>query len=235
MTAASDVFQGKYILPMRPEEEIQVVRRFFGSRHGYFVEVGANDPQNLSQTFHLEEAGWTGALIEPQPALVAALRRQRKAKVFGVACSSPENSGKTMQLHLAGSHSSFDPRLNVATVATTGAIDVPTRTLDEVLTEADAPVPIDFLSIDVEGHEIEVLRGLGFSHWRPRLILVEDLVMNLRLHHFLRMQGYKWWGRTGLNSWYVPAEAEQRVSWLGQWQFSANIIWRRPFVICARA
>ena len=53
---------------------------------------------------------------------------------------------------------------------------VPTRTLDSILEEAEAPAPIDLLSIDVEGHETEVLRGFDFGRWQPLLILIEDHV-----------------------------------------------------------
>ena len=48
--------------------EQELVREFFaGVRDGFFVEVGANRPQQESQTWHLEQLGWTGVLIEPQP------------------------------------------------------------------------------------------------------------------------------------------------------------------------
>jgi FkbM family methyltransferase len=47
------------------------------------------------------------------------------------------------------------------------AIDVKVRTLDEVLSEAKAQVPIDLMSVDVEGHELEVLSGFDFERWQP--------------------------------------------------------------------
>jgi len=111
-------------------------------------------------------AGWNGLLVEPQPRLADELRRQRSAKVFAVACSSRRNSGTRMPLHLAGPHSSFDERLNLATVRPHGLIEVPVRTLDDILIEAGAP-RIDFISIDVEGHELEVLDGLNLARWSP--------------------------------------------------------------------
>ena len=45
--------------------EMRLVAEFFGDTKGYFVEVGANDPRERSQTWHLEQNGWTGILIEP--------------------------------------------------------------------------------------------------------------------------------------------------------------------------
>jgi FkbM family methyltransferase len=203
-----------------PDVENELKEAFFaGARTGYFVEVGANDPEYLSQTWHLEERGWTGVLVEPQPELAAELARRRRAKVYPVACSSPRQAGRTMALHLAGIHSSFDPDLNISTTRAEGAVEVPVKTLDEILVDAGAPAPIDFLSIDIEGHEIEALEGFDFARWRPRLILIEDLAMNLAVHRCLTAHGYKWMRRTGLNSWYVPADASVEIGLFARWQF----------------
>jgi len=63
------------------------------------------------------------------------------------------------------------------------------------------------------------LSGLTLERWRPRLILMEDLALNLHIHRALTARGYKWVRRTGLNSWYVPADSPMRISPFGQWQF----------------
>jgi hypothetical protein len=53
---------------------------FFGaSQQGFFVEVGANQPQQRSQSWQLEETGWRGVLAKPQPDLAECLRRSRNA------------------------------------------------------------------------------------------------------------------------------------------------------------
>lgn len=202
-----------------PDNETAMVRDFFGNKpKGYFVDVGANDPVKNSQSWHLEQIGWTGVLVEPQPALADQLRRTRAARVFAVACSSPRNAGGTLPLHIAGAYSSLDPALMVAGVTPSAPIEVPVRTLDAVLTEANAPAPLDLLSLDVEGHEIEVLSGFDFPRWRPQLILLEDHVIDLAKHHFMRRAGYLLVRRTGLNAWYVPPERAFPLGWLGGWQ-----------------
>ena len=215
------------ILP--PDDETRLVREFFGGATGYFVDVGANDPEIGSQSWHLEQAGWTGILVEPQPDLAARLMQARKAKVFAVACSAPANAGKSMPLYLAGPLSSLSENLMDATRTAEAAVAVPVRTLDQVLTEAAARAPIDFLSIDVEGHAREVLQGVDLARWRPRLILVEDHVMNLRLHRHLRSRDYQWIRRTGLNSWYVPADAALPIGAFGRWQFFRKYVLGVPF------
>ena len=85
-----------------PNHEMRLVGAFFGDIKGYFVEVGANEPRERSQTWFLEQAGWTGVLVEPQPDLAVQLRAKRKARVFEVACSSPENAGRNLSFHVAG-------------------------------------------------------------------------------------------------------------------------------------
>lgn len=213
-----------------PEQEEGLVRQFFaGGAPGFFVEVGANEPKTESQSFHLEQEGWTGVLIEPQPDLAAKLRAQRKAVVCEVACSSPERAGTTMRLYVAGAFSSFDPRLAVTGVRPEKAIDVPVRTLDAVLREAGAPHPLDLLSVDVEGHELEVLAGFDFAYWRPRLILLEDHVTSLDKHAYLTRAGYRLIRRTGLNGWYVPRAEAPALDWTGRWQILRKYYLALPF------
>jgi FkbM family methyltransferase len=209
------------IFPLEVENTLK--EAFFRSASsGFFVEVGANEPKTNSQTWHLEQLGWRGILIEPQPALAHELKKQRRAAVFGCACSSPQNAGKMLPFKVAGVagiHSSLNLDFFVAGTHSDAIINVPVRTLDDILAEANAPTPIDLLSIDVESHEIDVLNGLTLTQWRPRLILIEDLALDPRLHRVLRARGYKWVRRTGLNSWYVPIDSEMTVSPFGCWQF----------------
>jgi hypothetical protein len=108
-------------------------------------------------------------------------------------------------------------------------IDVPVRTLDQILSEADAPQPIDLLSVDVEGHELDVLRGLDFARWRPRLILLEDHVTSTSKHNFLRRNGYALMRRTGLNGWYVPREDAPRLGLRGRLEILRKYYLALPF------
>jgi FkbM family methyltransferase len=204
----------------RGEHEASLLRDYFNGRAtGFFVDVGAADPRDGSQSWQLEQAGWSGILVEPRPDFAAKLRQVRRATVFEAACSAPQNAGRTMQLHLYGGCSSLNDQLVVAGMKPQGDISVLVRTLDDILTEAHAPAPVDFVSIDVEGHESEVLAGFDLARWRPPLILIEDHALDLRLHRLLLSRGYRWVRRTGLNGWYVPADSPMRVGWLGWLQF----------------
>jgi FkbM family methyltransferase len=222
--------------PSQQEEE-KLVRDFFdGETKGFFVEVGANHPTEGSQTWHLEQIGWTGVLVEPQPDLAAFLVTARKnARVFATACTSPDNAGQSLPLHVDGARSALDPDRMAPGARADYMISVPTRTLDSILHEADAPVPLELLSIDVEGHEIEVLRGFDFAHWQPLLILVEDHVGHLRTHRHLKRHGYRLIRRLGNNGWYVPDHDRTPVSASERWEIARKYYLALPFRVLRNA
>ncbi len=87
---------------------------------------------------------------------------------------------------------------------------MPVRTLDSILMRPRRRHRFDFLSIDVEGHEIEVLRGFDFARWQPRLILLEDHVADLSKHRYLVASGYRIIRRYENNGWYVPRGSAER-------------------------
>jgi FkbM family methyltransferase len=212
--------------------EKQLVWEFFGRRrNGFFVEVGANEPHSGSQTWLLEQNGWRGVLVEPQAALCEQLRSARKnSRVFQVACSSPEKEGEATLF--IGSHSgvsTLEKQIDSHGTQFVGTERVKLTTLDKVLSEAGAD-KIDFLSLDVEGHEIEVMRGFNFEKYRPRLILIEDGVRTLDKHRFLTRHGYKLVKRTTLNNWYVPkGQPFHMTFWLERLELFRKMFLGLPF------
>ncbi len=200
-------FVGRRILRGKapPGAEQELVQAFFGGRKdGFFVDVGANDPYQDSQSYHLECLGWTGLLIEPLPAYCELLRSKRSARVVQLACSSPANHGRFLPIQVAGVHSTLEAQPIAIGANATSVIQVETRTLDAILTDNGVSAGFDLLSIDVEGHEMEVFKGFTFDRWRPRLVLLEDHVTSHYKHRHMVRNGYKLLLRTGLNSWYVP-------------------------------
>jgi FkbM family methyltransferase len=229
----NEIESGADAFDAREQEE---VRAFFAhARSGYFVEVGANHPTFASQTWHLEQLGWRGLLVEPQPDLAENLRRQRSARVFAVACSSPANAGQRMTFHVAGALSSLERERMAPGAELQRVIEVPVRTLDDILAEVQAPVPLDLLSLDVEGHELKVLEGFTFARWRPRLVLLEDHVGDLDKHRFVTAAGYKLIRRVENNGWYVPADAAVEVTPAQRWEIVRKYYLALPFRVLRNA
>jgi FkbM family methyltransferase len=200
-------FDKKHISQFRnlPHGEQDLIREFFGNKpNGFYVDLGANEPIIESQTYHLENIGWSGLLIEPLPHYIKLLKEQRSGKVIEYACSSKENHNEVVDIVVAGGHST----LNIAPIAigTTAneTIKVTCRTLDSILEESNVPTGFDFISIDIEGHEMEMFKGFTLEHWKPKLVLLEDHVINHEKHNHMTQHGYQVILRTGLNSWYVP-------------------------------
>ena len=189
------------------------VWEFFGcAEEGTYVEVGANDPKCLSQTYLLEKMGWRGVLVEPLPEFAAALRRDRpNSRVFEVAVSAPGKTGEA-DFHVAGTLSSLDQNSKDNSTEYDRVLRVRVVTLDSILEEAMIR-KVDFLSVDTEGTEIDVFRGFDVRKYQPALILVEDVVDDLKLHRHLTSPpyGYRLVRRTGFNNWYVPADSPSRV------------------------
>lgn len=159
-------------------------------RDGWFVEAGANDGFQQSNTYHLARfQGWRGVLIEPTPPLAEACRKTRpESQVYACALGPPELSGKVVQLRYAGLMTAVCGALGDTETEKKRAaeglkiqalepqelvFDAPVRTLTELLFESHTPKDFDLLSLDVEGYELDVLKGLHLAHHSPRLICVE--------------------------------------------------------------
>jgi len=196
-------------------EDVLLWQHFGRRTNGFFVEIGANHPTLFSQTWLFEQQGWTGILVEPLAAKCALLRAHRPhSRVFQAAIAAPEQRGRAKFTVAAGddmlSGLTVDPRTTAAAVE-----EVQVRTLDDVLAEAGHP-RIDLLSIDVEGLELQVLRGFDLERYRPAVMLVEDHLQRLEVHRHLVGRGYRLVKRTGCNNWYVPREAEFSLSTPGE-------------------
>ncbi len=200
-------------LPTKQHEEYlekYLIWEFFDfSRTGFFVEVGAFHSIILSQTWLLERVGWKGILIEPNPDQAQELHANRPASiVHQVAVSSPEKTG-TATFYVNKEYSSLSPNVMDNTRGYEKEITVSVTTLDELL-EREGNTPVDFISIDVEGTELDCLKGFSINRHRPRLIITEDVVLTLDLHRYLLSHGYRLFRRIQWENWYVPSDSDRR-------------------------
>ena len=194
--------------------EDRILDKLFQSkRDGVCVEVGANNGVDGSTSLHFEDLGWDCILVEPNPALCREIRGRRKARLFECAASS--ESG-TAILHVAvGAEQAHavsalgDERRSAQILQEHGfrtePVEVPIRRLDDILDEARPTDGIDFISIDVEGHELELLKGFSLDRWRPVILIIEDnsSMWESAVSDYLKAQGYVRFRRTGVNDWYA--------------------------------
>ncbi|MFS8038059.1 FkbM family methyltransferase [Xanthobacter sp. AM11] len=182
------------------------------------MEVGAYDPIFQSQTYHLELVGWDGLLVEPMPDFAENLTRSRKARVRQCACVAPGEAarGSIRLLDLRGGST---VRFTAKMAANQTVIEVPAATLDSVLEDAGVE-RVDFLSVDVEGAEPDVLRGLTLSRYKPRLVIVDDRDRFGETCGVMRRSGYRLVRRTGHNAWFVPQNESFRLTLRGRVQLA---------------
>jgi hypothetical protein len=140
-----------------------------------------------------------------------------------------------MTFHVAGALSSLERERMAPGAELQRVIEVPVRTLDDIQPEVQAPVPLDLLSLDVEGHELRVLEGFTFARWRPRLVLLEDHVGDLDKHRFVTAAGYKLIRRVENNGWYVPADAAVEVTPAQRWEIVRKYYLALPFRVLRNA
>ena len=152
-----------------PSVEQQMVQLFFAGRHGFYVDVGANDRVLDSQSQHLEALGWTGLLIEPDPDCCDLLKKNRSGVVVQMACSGPENAGKQLRLHRAGPHSTLESKPIALGAVVRSTVAVQCNTLNAILEKRNALAGFELLSMDIKGHESTALSGFSFDKGQPQL------------------------------------------------------------------
>jgi FkbM family methyltransferase len=195
--------------------EDRVLAGIFGNKIGTAVEVGAYDGVTLSNTYYFEKQGWTTILVEPLPYLVEKIKKSRKALVYQCAASSAPGTA-TFNIVTGGEHleliSTLEDSLDFRKAVENrhGKIEkiaVPVRTLDSILEDANVH-EIDFITIDVEGHELNALQGLTLSKWKPRIVILEDnfLGADPTVTEYMARNGYVCFKMTHCNMWYAKKD-----------------------------
>jgi len=150
---------------------------------GFFVEAGAYDGYTFSVSYLFECAGWDGLLIEPLADKAAACAARRTgSRVVAAALAGPDSPSR---MSLLRDEVEWNSRLS-------GDGDgelVDVTTLDTLLEGHEGA--IDFAVLDLEGHELEALRGFDLARWQPTAILVEDNTgKDAALREHLEANGY---------------------------------------------
>lgn len=200
---------------------------------GFYVDVGANHPENDSVTRIFYDKGWSGLNIEPNPELLALLRLHRPRDTsLGVGMSSQAGRLSFRCYPDVDGHSTFarDTKGLIATHAPdTRFVDseIEVRSLADVLREHRAEGEIHFLKLDVEGLELEVLLGNDWRRFRPWVLCIErnlDLPRQQSIMAFLAAWNYRAVFFDGINDFMMPSE---RIELWHAFSYAGDVVLNR--------
>jgi FkbM family methyltransferase len=207
-------------------EDVMLARCFPGSR-GFYVDVGANDPDIDSVTRAFYERGWSGINIEPLAENFVRLKR-RRARDLNLRIAAGDRDGSITFYEIGKWHGYSTTDAAIAAQHRKDGLKVtahetPLRRLASVLDEHARGKSIDFLSVDVEGAELTVLAGTELDRHRPKLIVAEArLPVTVSMvdrffevpdraddyARFLAPFGYRKIYHDGLNAFFLAKEHE---------------------------
>jgi FkbM family methyltransferase len=181
---------------------------------GFFVEFGATNGVNLSNTHLLEKHfRWKGILAEPAKVWHEELRRNRDCEL-DFRCVWDKN-GELLQFNQASDpelstveqHSKSDHHAEERTSGERYLVN--TVSLNTLLAEHNAPDTIDYLSVDTEGSELQILSSFDFERFRVKVLTVEHNYTSHRekIHSLLASKGFirRFEGLSLWDDWYVSA------------------------------
>lgn len=196
-------------------EDVELQKRFAPGYCGIAINVGATDGVAMDNTLHFEQSGWRVINIEANPNFYPSLCRNREIVVKCAAGRSNETteftvvtldgwnqtaiSGLKIDQQLLADHSYLNPQLTKVTV--------PVRTLDDIISDFPWVDRIDFVSIDTEGTELDVLHGFDIARWKPRYFIIENNWDDPAIGSYLAEFGYQRFARIEVNDLYelVPS------------------------------
>jgi FkbM family methyltransferase len=190
-------------------EDMILARVFEGHAQGFYVDVGAHHPTLFSNTYNFYLRGWRGVNIDAMPGSMSLFQKMRPRDI-NVERAVAEKPGKLI-FHVFNSPAlnTFDADLarqrdGVGEWKIIGVKEIETQPLAQILRDV---VPqgqaIDFMSVDVEGLDLEVLRSNDWSLFSPTYVLAEDFfiggveeALKSPITEFLRSKGYALFAKT---------------------------------------
>lgn len=191
-----------------------VYENFFkGKIDGVFCDIGGNHPLKINNTLYFEELGWSGIAFEPLPYMANLWAENRKAKFFPFALSNTD--GKVM-FKIVKNTTGWEDMLSfvkdtrdVEYGYEMEEIQVQTRIFKDII-EKENITNIDYLSLDVEGHELNVLKGIDFKKVKINVLTIENnpsccvVYGDENIRKIMFKNDFVLWGRIiGLDDIYV--------------------------------
>ena len=182
-----------------------------GKTDGWFVEAGAHDGVNFSNTKALEDLGWKGLCVEAMPETFKELCKNRTChcEQYALYDQSGVVLDFTVESTVSGLMSGITKHLNgphFKYVINKTVIPVTTSTLTDLLDKNQAPNVIDYFSLDVEGAEQKVLEGIDWDKYTFSVINVEhnfEEPDRSNIRSYLEARGYKFYKQEQWDDWYT--------------------------------
>jgi FkbM family methyltransferase len=194
---------------------------FKNKKNGTFVDIGAHDGISLNNTYFFEkECGWQGICFEPMNGIFQKLQNIRSC-ICIQGCVAPQQgevdfieiaSHPSLTEMLSGMVTTYDPRHKMRLVYETQALGIPYQivkkkayTLNDVLEEHKL-YTIDYISLDTEGGELDILKSIDFNRFTIRVISVENNFGTKDIQYFLAQQGFILIQRLGCDEIYLSTQ-----------------------------
>lgn len=185
---------------------------FPGKTTGRFLDIGAYEGVELSNTLYFERLGWTGLCVEPIPEVFTKLKENRKCECLE-GCISADKADEVefcsivgYNKMLSGIVKAYDPahiqRINSGIEEykdSYSVIKVKNYRFNDVI----KPGTIDYFSLDTEGSELSILKSINWSAYKILSISVENNYNDNKIFTFLYEKGYEYKGRFGCDEIYV--------------------------------
>lgn len=194
-----------------------ILQSFFPDvKKGIYVDVGAFDPDYDSVTKLFYMQGWHGVNIEPQPERYKLFQQKRKRDANVNVGIATKESTLTLRAYKSGGLATFSEKVKHEYELTPDAdteeyeeITVPVRPLNKILAEQKV-THIDFMKVDVEGFEYEVLASNDWMRYRPEVICIEANHIEHDWRPILKEQDYEFIFDDGLNYYYTDKKTDRK-------------------------
>lgn len=180
---------------------------------GFYIDIGANHPEKINNTKLFYDMGWNGINIEPNPNLIEAFKLSRTRDINLNLGISPLNGSLTFYVLDDDTFSSFNKDfIDDITKRTSRKLvaeyEVKTMPLKEIISTYAKDKSIDFISVDVEGYDLEVLKSNDWDLYRPKFIILELVHNESRLLDYVKSIDYKVVYKNECNSIFKDARVK---------------------------
>lgn len=202
-------------------EDIIIQNTLSKIERGFYVEIGSNEPIQHSNTFGLYLKGWNGITIDANIEMIKLHKKIRPKDISLCAAISNVEEDVTFYEFDMDEISTINKEFynkNISTQRIVKETVIKTRTLDSILEEYAKEIrDIDLLSIDVEGHDFNVLQSINLKKYRPKLIIIEihDFILTKpddnEIYNWMITNDYKLIGYAIWNGYFVDKMFESKV------------------------